>query len=34
MGHSGLDVLKRYLNQLPVDFEPAHRRESPVDNAF
>ena len=34
MGHSGLDVLKRYLNQLPDDFEPAHGRASPVDNAF
>jgi len=34
MGHSRLDVLKRYLNQLPDDFEPAHRRATPVDNAF
>ena len=33
MGHSGLEVLKRYLNQMPDDLGLAHKKASPVDNS-
>ncbi len=33
MGHSGLEVLKRYLDQNEDDLHRAHERSSPVDNA-
>lgn len=34
MGHSGLEVLKRYLNQMPDDLGVAHKKASPVDNTY
>lgn len=33
MGHSGIEVLKRYLRLTTDDIEAAHRRAGPVDNA-
>jgi integrase/recombinase XerD len=32
LGHSDLQVLERYLNQLPEDLQAAHYKASPVDN--
>ncbi len=34
MGHSGLQVLRRYLAQTDGDMQNAHRRGSPVDNGL
>ena len=33
MGHSDLQVLRRYLAQTTEEIEKAHRMGSPVDNA-
>lgn len=33
MGHSDLQVLRRYLKQSQADLQEAHRRGSPVDNS-
>ena len=33
MGHSGINVLQRYLKQTNEDTEVAHRRSGPVDNS-
>jgi site-specific recombinase XerD len=32
MGHEGISVLQRYLKQINLDTEEAHRRAGPVDN--
>lgn len=34
MGHSGLEVLKRYLNQMHDDLGVAHKKASLVDNTY
>ncbi len=34
MGHSDLQVLKRYLKQASIDLQNAHRKASPVDSLF